>query len=38
MNSDYDYIVIGDAVATARHADEYGACVLLVESNRLGGT
>jgi glutathione reductase (NADPH) len=41
MNIDYNYIVIGGGsggVATARRAAEYGARVLLIESNRLGGT
>jgi len=41
MNTNYDYIVIGagsGGVATARRAAEYNAKVLLIESNRLGGT
>ncbi|MDX8381687.1 MAG: glutathione-disulfide reductase [Ghiorsea sp.] len=41
MNTDYNYIVIGGGsggVATARRAAEHGARVLLIESNRLGGT
>jgi glutathione reductase (NADPH) len=41
VNSDYNYIVIGGGsggVATAREAAGYGAQVLLIESQRLGGT
>jgi glutathione reductase (NADPH) len=39
--TEYDYLVIGGGsggVATARRAAEYGARVLLIESDRLGGT
>src|SRR5690606_8632852 len=39
--TEYDYLVIGGGsggVATARRAAEYGAKVLLIESDRLGGT
>ena len=38
---DYDYLVIGGGsggVASARRAAEYGARVLLIEADRLGGT
>jgi len=41
MSSRYDYIVIGGGsggIASARRAASYGARVLLIESNRMGGT
>ncbi|MGA8260771.1 MAG: glutathione-disulfide reductase [Arenicellales bacterium] len=41
MTTDYDYIVIGGGsggIASARRAASYGARVLLIESQRMGGT
>ena len=41
MTTQYDYIVIGGGsggIASARRAASYGARVLLIEGNRMGGT
>ena len=41
MTTQYDYIVIGGGsggIASARRAASYGARVLLIEANRMGGT
>ncbi|MBS1270442.1 MAG: Glutathione amide reductase [Gammaproteobacteria bacterium] len=41
MTQQYDYLVIGGGsggIASARRAASYGASVLLIEANRMGGT